>query len=167
MTTDIHTWRSEICQQLIRSGQNDIETVIKDASRLEVYVFGETNAADAKAESKNAEVKTSKTTKSQAAKDADAAAVEAEQKIAEAIAETAEELKAAKAEVVEETTKSEITKKEVNDICLALAKKDRSALLKILADVEAATVASIQESKYADVVEACEKAIAKFDAANA
>ncbi|WP_407487397.1 hypothetical protein [Acinetobacter baumannii] len=160
MTTDIHAWRSEICAQLIRTGKTDIEDVIKDATRLETYVFGSTKTADIK----NAEAKTSKTSKSQAAKDADAAAVEAEQKIAEAKAEAVEE---PKAEVVEETTKSEITKKEVNDICLALAKKDRSALLKILADVEAATVASIQESKYADVVEACEKAIAKFDAANA
>lgn len=159
MTTDIQTWRSEICQQLIRSGQNDIETVIKDATRLETYVFGQTKTAEAKPEIKDAEGKTSDPAKTQKAK------TEKVEEVKETKAETAP-VEEPKAEVVGETAKSEITKKEVNDICLALAKKDRSALLKILADVEAATVASIQESKYADVVEACEKAIAKFDAAN-
>lgn len=157
MTTDIHTWRSLICQDLIKAGLTNSKDIVAQASNIEVYVFGETNAADAKPESKNAEAKTSKSTKSQAAKDADVAAVEAEQKIAEAIAETVEE---PKAEVVEETTKSEITEKEVKDACLAVAKKDRAALLKILNDVGASTVATIPADKYADVIAACEQALA-------
>ncbi|HFF4919608.1 TPA: hypothetical protein ACGDLG_000861, partial [Acinetobacter baumannii] len=132
MTTDIHTWRSLICQDLIKAGLTNSKDIVAQASNIEVYVFGETKTAEAKPEIKNAEAKTSKSTKSQAAKDADVAAVEAEQKIAEAIAETVEE---PKAEVVEETTKSEITEKEVKDACLAVAKKDRAALLKILNDV--------------------------------
>ncbi|HFF5185644.1 TPA: hypothetical protein ACGDMA_002234, partial [Acinetobacter baumannii] len=126
MTTDIHTWRSLICQDLIKAGLTNSKDIVAQASNIEVYVFGETKTAEAKPEIKNAEAKTSKSTKSQAAKDADVAAVEAEQKIAEAIAETVEE---PKAEVVEETTKSEITEKEVKDACLAVAKKDRAALL--------------------------------------
>lgn len=48
MTTDIHAWRSEICAQLIRTGKTDIEDVIKDATRLETYVFGSTKTADIK-----------------------------------------------------------------------------------------------------------------------
>lgn len=120
MTTDIHTWRSLICQDLIKAGLTNSKDIVAQASNIEVYVFGETKTAEAKPEIKNAEAKTSKSTKSQAAKDADVAAVEAEQKIAEAIAETVEE---PKAEVVEETTKSEITEKEVKDACLAVAKK--------------------------------------------
>ncbi|MCE6342384.1 hypothetical protein KR654_19445, partial [Acinetobacter baumannii] len=103
MTTDIHTWRSLICQDLIKAGLTNSKDIVAQASNIEVYVFGETKTAEAKPEIKNAEAKTSKSTKSQAAKDADVAAVEAEQKIAEAIAETVEE---PKAEVVEETTKS-------------------------------------------------------------
>lgn len=153
MTTDIHTWRSEICQQLIRSGQNDIETVIKDASRLEVYVFGETNAADAKPEIKNAEGKTSDPAKTQKAK------TEKVEEVKETKAETAP-VEEPKAEVVEETVQSAITEKEVKDACLAVAKIDRSALLEILGDVGASTVATIPADKYADVIAACEKALA-------
>lgn len=153
MTTDIHTWRSEICQQLIRSGQNDIETVIKDASRLEVYVFGETNAAEAKPESKNAEVKTSDPAKTQKAK------TEKIEEVKETKGETAP-VEEPKAEVVEETVQSAITEKEVKDACLAVAKIDRSALLQILGDVGASTVATIPADKYADVIAACEKALA-------
>ncbi|OCZ48669.1 hypothetical protein BFR73_03445 [Acinetobacter pittii] len=157
MTTDIHTWRSLICQDLIKAGLTNSKDIVAEASNIEVYVFGETKTTDAKPEIKNAEAKTSKTTKSQAAKDVDAAAVEAEQKIAEAKAEAVEEVKA---EVVEETTKSEITEKEVKDACLAVAKIDRSALLQILGDVDASTVATIPADKYADVIAACEKALA-------
>lgn len=153
MTTDIHTWRSEICQQLIRSGQNDIETVIKDASRLEVYVFGETKTAEAKPEIKNAEGKTSDPAKTQKAK------TEKVEEVKETKAETAP-VEEPKAEVVEETVQSAITEKEVKDACLAVAKIDRSALLQILGDVGASTVATIPADKYADVIAACEKALA-------
>lgn len=157
MTTDIHTWRSLICQDLIKAGLTNSKDIVAEASNIEVYVFGETKTAEAKPEIKNAEAKTSKTTKSQAAKDADAAAVEAEQKIAEAKAEAVEE---PKAEVVEETVQSAITEKEVKDACLAVAKIDRSALLQILDDVGASTVATIPADKYADVIAACKKALA-------
>lgn len=148
MTTDIQKWRSEICQQLIRSGQNDIETVIKDASRLETYVFGETKTA----EIKNAEVNTSKTTKTQTVKE--------DTKVEEPVESETAPVEEPKAEVVEEKTVSEITEKEVKDACLAVAKKDRAALLKILGDIGASTVANIPADKYAAVIAACEQALA-------
>ncbi|EMX3970375.1 hypothetical protein I8P62_04985 [Acinetobacter baumannii] len=152
MTTDIHTWRSEICAQLIRTGKTDIEDVIKDATRLETYVFGETNTA----EIKNAEAKTSTPAKTQPVKEAKAEKVE---EVKETKAETTP-VEEAKDEVVGETTKSEITEKEVKDACLAVAKKDRAALLKILSNVGVTTVATIPTDKYAAVIEACEKALA-------
>ncbi|EXG34866.1 hypothetical protein J717_2137 [Acinetobacter baumannii 121738] len=157
MTTDIHTWRSLICQDLIKAGLTNSNDIVTQASNIEVYVFGDTKTAEAKPEIKNTEIKTSSPAKNQAAKDADAAAVEAEQKIAEAKAEAVEE---PKDEVVEETTKSEITEKEVKDACLAVAKKDRAALLAILSAVGASTVATIPADKYAEVIAACESALA-------
>ena len=48
----------------------------------------------------------------------------------------------------------------MKDACLAVAKIDRSALLQILDDVGASTVATIPADKYADVIAACEKALA-------
>ncbi len=152
MTTDIHAWRSEICAQLIRTGKTDIEDVIKDATRLETYVFGETKTA----EIKNAEVKTSNPAKTQTVKETKAEKVE---EVQETKSETAP-VEEPKDEVVEETTKSEITEKEVKDTCLAVAKKDRAALLKILSDIGVTTVATIPTDKYAAVIEACEKALA-------
>ncbi|MGU3313587.1 hypothetical protein [Acinetobacter sp. M5A5_2a] len=151
MTTDIQQWRSSICEQLIRSGKNDIEDIIKDASRLEVYVFGETKTAEAKPETKNAEVKTSKPAKTETVK-----------------AEPVEEVKPTETAQVEEVTQTEtvdaatttITKKEVTDACMAVAKKDRSKLLKILEKVGAASVPTIKEEDYAAVIDACEKALA-------
>ncbi|MBV6766709.1 hypothetical protein [Acinetobacter baumannii] len=150
MTTDIHAWRSEICTQLIRTGKTDIEDVIKDATRLETYVFGETKTA----EIKNAEVKTSNPAKTQTDKETKAEKVEELKPVETAPVEEP------KNEVVEETTKSEITEKEVKDACLAVAKKDRAALLKILSDIGVTTVATIPTDKYAAVIEACEKALA-------
>lgn len=152
MTTDIHAWRSEICAQLICTGKTDIEDVIKDATRLETYVFGETKTA----EIKNAEVKTSNPAKTQTVKETKAEKVE---EVQETKSETAP-VEEPKDEVVEETTKSEITEKEVKDTCLAVAKKDRAALLKILSDIGVTTVATIPTDKYAAVIEACEKALA-------
>ncbi|MCF1332661.1 hypothetical protein LH678_10025 [Acinetobacter baumannii] len=152
MTTDIHAWRSEICAQLIRIGKTDIEDVIKDATRLETYVFGSTKTADIK----NAEVKTSNPAKTQTVKETK---VEKVEEVQETKSETAP-VEEVKAEVVEETTKSEITEKEVKDACLAVAKKDRAALLKILSDIGVTTVATIPTDKYAAVIEACEKALA-------
>lgn len=152
MTTDIHAWRSEICAQLIRTGKTDIEDVIKDATRLETYVFGETKTA----EIKNAEVKTSNPAKTQTVKETKAEKVE---EVQETKSETAP-VEEPKDEVVEETTKSEITEKEVKDACLAVAKKDRAALLKILSDIGVTTVATIPTDKYAEVIAACESALA-------
>ena len=63
MTTDIHTWRSLICQDLIKAGLTNSKDIVAEASNIEVYVFGETKTAEAKPEIKNAEAKTSKTTK--------------------------------------------------------------------------------------------------------
>ncbi|WP_151859447.1 hypothetical protein [Acinetobacter nosocomialis] len=150
MTTDIHAWRSEICAQLIRTGKTDIEDVIKDATRLETYVFGETKTA----EIKNAEVKTSNPAKTQTVKETKAEKVEEVKPVETAPVEEPKD------EVVEETTKSEITEKEVKDACLAVAKKDRAALLAILSDVGASTVATIPADKYAEVIAACESALA-------
>ncbi|OTT28815.1 hypothetical protein [Acinetobacter baumannii] len=152
MTTDIHAWRSEICAQLIRTGKTDIEDVIKDATRLETYVFGETKTA----EIKNAEVKTSNPAKTQTVKETKPEKVE---EVQETKSETTP-VEEPKDEVVEQTTKSEITEKEVKDACLAVAKKDRAALLKILSDIGVTTVATIPTDKYAAVIEACEKALA-------
>lgn len=152
MTTDIHAWRSEICAQLIRTGKTDIEDVIKDATRLETYVFGSTKTADIK----NAEVKTSNPAKTQTVKETKAEKVE---EVQETKSETTP-VEEPKDEVVEETTKSEITEKEVKDACLEVAKKDRAALLKILSDIGVTTVATIPTDKYAAVIEACEKALA-------
>ncbi|HFX6518387.1 TPA: hypothetical protein ACIFEI_002064 [Acinetobacter nosocomialis] len=150
MTTDIHAWRSEICAQLIRTGKTDIEDVIKDASRLETYVFGETKTA----EIKNAEVKTSNPAKTQTVKETKAEKVEEVKPVETATVEEPKD------EVVEETTTSEITEKEVKDACLAVAKKDRAALLAILSAVGASTVATIPADKYAEVIAACESALA-------
>lgn len=150
MTTDIHEWRSEICAQLIRTGKTDIEDVIKDASRLETYVFGETKTA----EIKNAEVKTSNPAKTQTVKETKAEKVEEVKPVETATVEEPKD------EVVEETTTSEITEKEVKDACLAVAKKDRAALLAILSAVGASTVATIPADKYAEVIAACESALA-------
>ncbi|SSQ72069.1 hypothetical protein [Acinetobacter baumannii] len=149
MITDIHTWRSEICAQLIRTGKTDIEDVIKDATRLETYVFGSTKTADIK----NAEAKTSDPAKTQKAK------TEKVEEVKETKTETAP-VEEPKDEVVEETTKSEITEKEVKDACLAVAKKDRAALLAILSAVGVSTVATIPADKYAEVIAACESALA-------
>ncbi len=157
MTTDIHTWRSLICQDLIKAGLTNSKDIVAQASNIEVYVFGDTKTAEAKPEIKNAEVKTSNPAKTQTVKETKAEKVEAEQKIAEAKAEAVEE---PKDEVVEETTKSEITEKEVKDACLAVAKKDRAALLAILSAVGASTVATIPADKYAEVIAACESALA-------
>lgn len=130
MTTDIQQWRSAICEQLIKAGLTDSKNIVSEASNIEVYVFGEKASDASKPEIKKAEVKTSNPLKSQAAKDATAAAVDAEQKIAEAkTADVAEEV--TQTESVEPPTTT-ITKKEVTDACMAVAKKDRSKLLKIL-----------------------------------
>ena len=59
MTTDIHTWRSLICQDLIKAGLTNSKDIVAQASNIEVYVFGDTKTAEAKPEIKNAEVKTS------------------------------------------------------------------------------------------------------------
>lgn len=150
MTTDIQAWRSEICAQLIRTGKNNIEDVIKDAKSLETYVFGETKTAVIK----NAEVKTSNPVKTQTVKESKAEKVEEVKPVETAPVEEV------KAEVVEETTKSEITEKEVKDACLAVAKVNRLSLLEILGNVGASTVATIPTDKYADVIAACEKALA-------
>ena len=42
MTTDIHTWRSLICQDLIKAGLTNSKDIVAEASNIEVYVFGET-----------------------------------------------------------------------------------------------------------------------------
>ncbi|OLV80652.1 hypothetical protein BS580_01440, partial [Acinetobacter baumannii] len=111
---------------------------------------------EAKPEIKNAEVKTSNPAKTQTVKETKAEKVE---EVQETKSETAP-VEEPKDEVVEETTKSEITEKEVKDACLAVAKKDRSKLLKILESVGATSVPSIKEEDYAAVIDACEKALA-------
>ncbi|EPP8914139.1 hypothetical protein MXF92_000316 [Acinetobacter baumannii] len=153
MTTDIHTWRSLICQDLIKAGLTNSKDIVAQASNIEVYVFGDTKTAEAKPEIKNAEAKTSDPAKTQKAK------TEKVEEVKETKAETAP-VEEPKAEVVEETVQSAITEKEVKDACLAVAKIDRSALLQILDDVGASTVATIPADKYADVIAACEKALA-------
>ncbi|EKA73515.1 hypothetical protein [Acinetobacter baumannii] len=153
MTTDIHTWRSLICQDLIKAGLTNSKDIVAEASNIEVYVFGETKTAEAKPEIKNAEVKTSDPAKTQKAK------TEKVEEVKETKTETAP-VEEPKAEVVEGTVQSAITEKEVKDACLAVAKIDRSALLEILGDVGASTVATIPANKYADVIAACEKALA-------
>ncbi|MFA3645115.1 hypothetical protein KWD77_16555 [Acinetobacter baumannii] len=156
MTTDIHTWRSLICQDLIKAGLTNSKDIVAQASNIEVYVFGDTKTAEAKPEIKNAEVKTSNPAKTQTVKETKAEKVE---EVQETKSETAP-VEEPKDEVVEETTKSEITEKEVKDACLAVAKKDRAALLKILSGIGVTTVATIPTDKYADVIAACEKALA-------
>ncbi|EKP31548.1 hypothetical protein [Acinetobacter baumannii] len=156
MTTDIHTWRSLICQDLIKAGLTNSKDIVAQASNIEVYVFGDTKTAEAKPEIKNAEVKTSNPVKTQTVKETKAEKVE---EVQETKSETAP-VEEPKDEVVEETTKSEITKKEVKDACLEVVKEDRAALEKILSDVGASTVATIPADKYADVIAACEKALA-------
>lgn len=153
MTTDIHTWRSLICQDLIKAGLTNSKDIVAQASNIEVYVFGDTKTAEAKPEIKNAEAKTSDPAKTQKAK------TEKVEEVQETKSETAP-VEEPKDEVVEETTKSEITEKEVKDACLAVAKKDRAALLKILSGIGVTTVATIPTDKYAAVIEACEKALA-------
>ncbi|UKM17108.1 hypothetical protein [Acinetobacter phage 4316] len=150
MTTDIHTWRSLICQDLIKAGLTNSKDIVAEASNIEVYVFGETKTA----EIKNAEVKTSNPAKTQTVKETKAEKVEEVKPIETALVEEPKD------EVVEETTKSEITEKEVKDACLAVAKKDRAALLAILSAVGASTVATIPADKYAEVIAACESALA-------
>ncbi|EMC5285015.1 hypothetical protein ACWY7H_000195 [Acinetobacter baumannii] len=156
MTTDIHTWRSLICQDLIKAGLTNSKDIVAHASNIEVYVFGDTKTAEAKPEIKNAEVKTSNPAKTQTVKETKAEKVE---EVQETKSETAP-VEEPKDEVVEETTKSEITEKEVKDACLAVAKKDRAALLAILSAVGASTVATIPADKYAEVIAACESALA-------
>ncbi|HCV3101327.1 TPA: hypothetical protein OV718_001625 [Acinetobacter baumannii] len=156
MTTDIHTWRSLICQDLIKAGLTNSKDIVAQASNIEVYVFGDTKTAEAKPEIKNAEAKTSNPAKTQTAKETKAEKVE---EVQETKSETAP-VEEPKDEVVEETTKSEITEKEVKDACLVVAKKDRSKLLKILESVGATSVPSIKEEDYAAVIDACEKALA-------
>ncbi|HEM6661567.1 hypothetical protein [Acinetobacter baumannii] len=154
MTTDIHTWRSLICQDLIKAGLTNSKDIVAQASNIEVYVFGDTKTAEAKPEIKNAEVKTSNPAKTQTDKETKAEKVEELKPVETAPVEEPKD------EVVEETTKSEITKKEVKDACLEVVKEDRAALEKILSDVGALTVATIPADKYADVIAACEKALA-------
>ncbi|HAV5332061.1 hypothetical protein [Acinetobacter baumannii] len=154
MTTDIHTWRSLICQDLIKAGLTNSKDIVAQASNIEVYVFGDTKTAEAKPEIKNAEVKTSNPAKTQTVKETKAEKVEELKPVETAPVEEPKD------EVVEETTKSEITKKEVKDACLEVVKEDRAALEKILSDVGALTVATIPADKYADVIAACEKALA-------
>ncbi|HFF4574472.1 TPA: hypothetical protein ACGC5B_001771 [Acinetobacter baumannii] len=153
MTTDIHTWRSLICQDLIKAGLTNSKDIVAQASNIEVYVFGDTKTAEAKPEIKNAEAKTSDPAKTQKAK------TEKVEEVKETKTETAP-VEEPKDEVVEETTKSEITEKEVKDACLAVAKKDRAALLAILSAVGVSTVATIPADKYAEVIAACESALA-------
>lgn len=149
MTTDIQKWRSEVCQLLIHKGNANAETIVQEASRIESYVFGvETKTA----EIRNAGVNTYKTTKTQTVKE--------DTKVEEPVESETAPVEEPKAEVVEEKTVSEITEKEVKDACLAVAKKDRAALLKILGDIGASTVATIPADKYAAVIAACEKALA-------
>ncbi|HAV3704585.1 TPA: hypothetical protein JIE85_003394 [Acinetobacter baumannii] len=150
MTTDIHTWRSLICQDLIKAGLTNSKDIVAQASNIEVYVFGETKTA----EIKNAEVKTSSPAKTQTVKETKAEKVEEVKPVETAPVEEPKD------EVVEETTKSEITEKEVKDACLAVAKKDRAALLAILSAVGVSTVATIPADKYAEVIAACESALA-------
>lgn len=159
MTTDIHTWRSLICQDLIKAGLTNSKDIVAQASNIEVYVFGDAKTAEAKPEIKNAEVKTSNPAKTQTVKETKAEKVEEVEEVQETKSETAP-VEEPKDEVVEETTKSEITEKEVKDTCLAVAKKDRAALLKILSGIGVTTVATIPTDKYAAVIEACEKALA-------
>ncbi len=154
MTTDIHTWRSLICQDLIKAGLTNSKDIVAQASNIEVYVFGDTKTAEAKPEIKNAEVKTSNPAKTQTVKETKAEKVEELKPVETAPVEEPKD------EVVEETTKSEITEKEVKDACLAVAKKDRAALLAILSAVGASTVATIPADKYAEVIAACESALA-------
>ncbi len=154
MTTDIHTWRSLICQDLIKAGLTNSKDIVAEASNIEVYVFGETKTAEAKPEIKNAGVKTSNPAKTQTVKETKAEKVEEVKPVEIATVEEPKD------EVVEETTTSEITEKEVKDACLAVAKKDRAALLAILSAVGASTVATIPADKYAEVIAACESALA-------
>jgi hypothetical protein len=151
MTTDIQQWRSAICEQLIKAGLTDSKNIVSEASNIEVYVFGEKASDASKPEIKNAEVKTSKPVKTETVK-----------------AEPVEEVKPTETAQVEEVIQTEtvdaatatITKKEVTDACMAVAKKDRSKLLKILEKVGAASVPTIKEEDYAAVIDACEKALA-------
>ncbi|MBU3084490.1 hypothetical protein [Acinetobacter seifertii] len=150
MTTDIQQWRSAICEQLIKAGLTDSKNIVSEASNIETYVFGESKTAEAKPEIKNTEVKTSKPVKTETVK-----------------AEPVEEVKTTDPAQAEEVTQTEtaeattaITEKEVKDACLAVAKKDRSKLLKILESVGAASVPTIKEEDYAAVIDACEKALA-------
>ncbi|MFH6884907.1 hypothetical protein ACHRBH_18870, partial [Acinetobacter baumannii] len=76
MTTDIHTWRSLICQDLIKAGLTNSKDIVAQASNIEVYVFGDTKTAEAKPEIKNAEVKTSNPAKTQTVKETKAEKVE-------------------------------------------------------------------------------------------
>lgn len=108
MTTDIHTWRSLICQDLIKAGLTNSKDIVAQASNIEVYVFGDTKTAEAKPEIKNAEVKTSNPAKTQTVKETKAEKVE---EVQETKSETAP-VEEPKDEVVEETTKSEITEKK-------------------------------------------------------
>lgn len=136
MTHDTSTWRNAMCQSLIAAGKTSAEEIIAEVSKLETFVFSNTNSHPAEAKAV------------QVLEQAQATEVETPTE-PEPVVET-------EAEAVAATVT--YTRDDVKSALMQVAKKSRDDLAAILSKFNVTNISSIQESDFAEVIQLAENA---------
>lgn len=159
MTTAIPEFRQQTCAALISAGVTQHAQIISTVAALEKFVFNldEYAGKTSNPEVKNAETEKESNKKTNAAVEAQKAADESAEKVAEAAsAEQVEETAAAETKA-EETEATKVTKDDVKKALIGLGKvHGRDAIASILAQVSAANMSEINETDYAKTIQLVE-----------
>ncbi|ENX58326.1 MULTISPECIES: hypothetical protein [Acinetobacter] len=157
MTIAMPDFRQQTCAALISAGVTQPAQIISTVAALEKFVFNldEYAGKNSNPEVKNAETEKTSAKKTDAAVEAQKAADESAEKVAEAanVEETA--TTETKAEETEATTA--VTKDDVKKALIGLSKvHGRDAIASVLAQVGATNMSEINETDYAKTIQLVE-----------
>lgn len=156
MTIAIQDFRHNISCQLISAGVTQHAQIISTVSALEKFVYGLDSYATTEPEVKNAVGKGTASKKTEAAVEAQKAADESAEKVAEAESVATVEQAPVEETKVEDATTS-FTKEEVQKALVGLGKvHGRAAIASILKQVGAANMSAVAEADYPKIIQLVE-----------
>ncbi|ENU23519.1 hypothetical protein F993_01672 [Acinetobacter proteolyticus] len=156
MTTAIPEFRQQTCAALISAGVTQHAQIISTVAALEKFVFNldEYAAKTSEPEVKNAVAEKTTSKKTNAPVEAQKAADESAEKVAEA--ESAEQVSETATEVIQTSTPN-FTKDEVQKALIGLGKvHGRTAIASILEQVGAANMSAVAEADYPKIMQLVE-----------
>ncbi len=139
MTTEIQSFRNNLCVSLIVAGLTDANQIISQATALEEFILGNPEKKVTVTIAQSIPLTT------QATPETTQDTVQSEQ---------------ARDEVADaEITEHEITEHEIKNALMAVAKKSRNALYAILKQFNASKVSDLQTSDYPNIMQAADQAL--------